>query len=68
MKLKGSYTVEASFIICFCFIIFGIAVGIAYELFQSTLEYVQYKEGAFDAVNVFRVKEGLIGVIHAIKD
>ncbi|SET14137.1 hypothetical protein SAMN02910413_1932 [Pseudobutyrivibrio sp. C4] len=68
MKLKGSYTVEAAVIISFCFILFGMAIGVAYELFQITLEYVKYKEGNFDAVNLFRLKEGLVGIYHAIKE
>ena len=68
MKLKGSYTVEAALIISFCFILFGMAIGVAYELFQITLEYVKYKEGNFDAVNLFRLKEGLVGIYHSIKE
>lgn len=68
MKLKGSYTVEAAVIISFCFILFGMAIGVAYELFQITLEYVKYKEGNFDAVNLFRLKEGLVGIYHSIKE
>ena len=37
MRLKGSYTVEAAVIISFCFIIFGMAIAVAYELFQLCL-------------------------------
>lgn len=68
MKLKASYTVEAAIVISFCFILFGMAIGVAYELFQLTIEYVKYKEGSFDAVNAFRLKESLVGIYHAIKE
>ena len=68
MRLKGSYTVEAAVIISFCFIIFGMAIAVAYELFQLVLEYVQYQDSAFDAVAMFRLKEGAMGVYHALID
>ncbi len=68
MKIKASYTVEAAIVISFCFILFGMAIGLSYELFKETVEYVRYKEGDFDAVQMFRFKEGLVGVIQAIKD
>ena len=43
MKLKGSYTVEAAFIISFCFILFGMAIGVAYELFLGVCEIQRRK-------------------------
>ncbi|WP_028234259.1 hypothetical protein [Pseudobutyrivibrio sp. MD2005] len=66
MKLKGSYTVEAAIVISFCFILFGMAVILSYEVFKVVIEYVKYKEDSFDAVSLFRLKEGVMGVIHAI--
>lgn len=68
MKLKASYTVEAALIISVCFIIFGMAIGLAYELFKMTIEYVAHRDGTFDAVTVFRLKEGAMGVYHALID
>ncbi len=68
MKVKGSYTVEAAIVISFCFIVFGMAVGLAYEVFKLVLEYVEHKEGSFDAVSLFRLKEGVMGIVHAIKN
>lgn len=68
MKLKGSYTVEAAIVISFCFILFGLAVGLSYEIFKLVIEYVQYDKDNFDAVSMFRLKEGITGIIHAIKD
>lgn len=68
VRLKGSYTVEAAVVISLCFIVFGVAIGIAYELFQLAIEYVKHKDGAFDAVPLFRLKEGMMGVYHALKD
>ena len=68
MKLKASYTVEAALIISVCFIMFGMAIAVAYELFQLVLEYVKYQDSAFDAVSMFRLKEGAMGVYHALID
>lgn len=68
MKLKASYTVEAAIIISLCFILFGIAIGLAYELFKMTIVYVGQRDGAFDAVSTFRLKEGAMGVYHALID
>lgn len=68
MKLKASYTVEAALIISVCFIMFGMAIGLAYELFKMTIEYVAQRDGTFDAVTVFRLKEGVMGVYHALID
>ena len=68
MRLKGSYTVEAAIVISFCFILFGMAVGLAYELFKLVIEYVKYTENEFDAVSMFRLKEGVEGVIHAFSN
>lgn len=68
MTLKGSYTVEATVVISICMIMFGTAVLLSYELFQSSIEYVSYKPDSFDAVKVFRIKEGVVGIIHALKD
>ena len=68
MRLKGSYTVEAAMIISFCFIVFGMAVCISFELFKNVVEYVRYKPDTFDAVKAFRLKEGVAGVIHALQD
>ena len=68
MKLKGSYTVEGAMIISFSFIIFGMAVCLAYEVFQLSLDYVGNYNTDFDAVKVFRLKEGVMGVFHALKE
>lgn len=67
LKLKGSYTVEGAMVISFCFILFGMAVCLAYELFKIALDYVSNYNSQFDAVKVFRLKEGVMGVIHALK-
>ena len=68
MRLKGSYTVEAAVIISLCFIIFGMAIGLSYELFKMTVEYVKHSDGTFDAVSAFRLKEGAMGIYHALTD
>ena len=68
LKLKGSYTVEAAYIFSFCILIVGMAIGIAFDLFYEALEYVSYEPDGFDAVSLFRTKEGVVGVIHAIFD
>ena len=68
MRLKGSMTVEGTIVISICFILFGIAVCLAYELFTETIDYVIYNRDSFDAVKVFRIKEGIVGIYHAIKD
>lgn len=67
-SLKASYTVEATVIISFCFIVFGMAVAVAYEVFQVVLDYVSYKGNDFDAVNMFRLKEGIMGFVDAIRE
>ncbi|MCR4567844.1 MAG: hypothetical protein K5769_07315 [Pseudobutyrivibrio sp.] len=68
MRLKASLTVEGSIVISICFIMFGMAVCLAYELFKETIDYVSYNRDSFDAVKMFRLKEGLVGIYHAIKD
>ena len=68
LKLKGSYTVEGALIISFCFIIFAMAICLSYELFKEAIDYVGNYNTEFDAVKVFRIKEGVMGVIHAIKE
>ena len=68
VNLKGSYTVEAAYTISFCIMIVAMAICISFDLFQEVLEEVSYKVDGFDAVNLFRVKEGLVGVFNAIKD
>ena len=68
MKLKASYTVEASVVISICFIMFGTAALLAFELFKETLDYVSGQPDAIDAVALFRLKEGVAGVIHALQD
>lgn len=67
-RLKASYTVEAAIIMSICFILFGTAVCISFELFKDSIDYVSYKPNTFDAVKAFRIKEGVVGIIHAIKD
>ncbi|MDC7278943.1 hypothetical protein NXH64_05425 [Butyrivibrio fibrisolvens] len=66
MRLKGSYTVEAAYVFSFCILIVGMAICIAFDLFYEALDYVSYQPDAFDAVGLFRKKEGVVGVIHAI--
>lgn len=68
MRLKGSYTVEAAMIISFCFLVFGMAVCICFELYKNTVEYVSYKPDTFDAVRAFRLKEGVVGIVNAIRN
>ncbi len=68
MQLKGSYTVEAAYIFSFCFFVVGMAMCIAFDLFIDALEYVSYKPDSFDAVYLFRLKEGVVGVINALRD
>ena len=68
MKLKASYTVEASVIICVSFIMFGLAMALAYELYKESINFVGVSENNFDAVRIFRIREALMGVIHAIED
>ena len=68
MRLKGSYTVEAAYVFSFCILIVGIAIGVSFDMFYTAIDYVSYSSDEFDAVNLFRAKEGVIGVIHAIFD
>jgi len=68
MRLKASYTVEAAVIISFSFIVFGMAVGVVYEVFQQCISYPAEHGSSFDAVQLFRLKEALMGVINAVKD
>ena len=65
-RLKASYTVEAAVVLSICFIVFAMAIGLAYQLFELAIDYVKYKGGSFDAVTYFRAKEGFLGVVHAI--
>lgn len=58
--LKASYTVEAAFIISFSFLVIGVAIGIAYDMFVDILEAVNIKENNFNAVDLFRKKEGVV--------
>lgn len=68
MRLKGSYTVEAAYVFSFCFLVVGMAICIAFDLFVDVLEYVSNQPDSFDAVYLFRVKEGVMGAINALKD
>lgn len=68
MKLKGSYTVEATVIISVCLILFGLAVALAYELFKESINYVAQAGENYDAVRMFRLKEAAMDVINAIRD
>ena len=68
MWLKGSYTVEAAYVFSFCFLVVGMAICIAFDLFVEAVDYVSYKPDDFDAVNLFRIKEGVVGVINALRD
>lgn len=52
--LKAVYTVEASIIISLCFIMFGAAVGISYQVYQETVVAVTFKDDEYDAVKNFR--------------
>ena len=58
--LKASYTVEAAMIISFSFLVIGVAIGIAYDMFVDILEAVNIKENNFNAVDLFRKKEGVV--------
>ena len=68
MRLKASYTVEGAVIISICIIFFGVAVCLAYDIFKEMLTYVSYSQESFDAVKTYRLKEGLVGIYHAIVD
>ena len=68
LKLKGSYTVEAAYIFSFCILIVGMSICIAFDMFYDAIDYVSYEPDGFDAVRLFRTKEGGVGVIHAIFD
>ncbi|QFJ54069.1 hypothetical protein [Pseudobutyrivibrio xylanivorans] len=67
-SLKGSYTVEGAVIISICFIVFGMAVLLSFELFKESIAYVEYKQDTFNTVSIFRIKEGIVGTINAIRD
>jgi len=67
MELKGSYTVEAAIVISFCLMLVAMAICISYELFQETLSHVSYKESDFDAVLLFRIKEGALEALKALE-
>ncbi len=68
MYLKASYTVEAAVVISVCLMIVAVAIGISYDMFVNTLDYVTHPADSFDAVGLFRIKEGLAGLLHAIGD
>ncbi len=68
MKLKGSYTVEATVIISLCFILFGAAVTASYSLFQSTLNYVENCNNEIKAVEMFRLKEEARHLMEEMRD
>lgn len=56
MKLKGSYTVEAAWIISICLLVTGWVIGVSYDMFYETNEYVAGQEYEFDAAKTFRIK------------
>ena len=68
MRLKGSYTVEASVIISVSFILFGMAVALAYELFKESLVYVGQSGMEFDSVKLFRLRETAIDLYNAVRN
>ncbi len=68
MKLKGSYTVEATVIISLCFILFGTAATASINLFQSTLAYVSDCSNEINAVEMFRLKEEARQMIEEMRD
>lgn len=65
MELKGSYTVEAAIVISFCMIIFGMAIMLCFDMFTTIIEYVSYKPDSFDAVKLYRLREGVSGIVHS---
>lgn len=67
MRLKASYTVEAAVIISVSFLLFGAAVGISYQGFTESVNYVQTSDD-FDAVKTFRIKEGVVSLYKALTD
>ncbi len=67
MRLKASYTVEAAVIISVSFLLFGAAVGISYQVFTESVNYVQTSDD-FDAVKTFRIKEGVVSLYKALTD
>ena len=68
MKLKGSYTVEAAVIISVSFILFGMAVALAYELFKESVTYVGQAGIEFDSVRLFRLRETAIDLYNAVRN
>ena len=63
MKLRGVYTVEAAFIISFSLFVFGACVGVAYDVFENSIEYVSKEEEKFDAVEFFRGREAIGDIV-----
>ena len=68
MRLKASYTVEAAYVFSFCFLLVGMGICLAFDVFYDAIEYVSYEPEEFDAVSLFRIKEGVVGVLHALYD
>lgn len=68
MRLKGSYTVEAAVIISVSFILFGMAVVLAYELFKESMAYVGQPGMEFDSVRLFRLRENAVDLYNAIRN
>ena len=57
MKLKGVYTVEASFVVSITLILIGAAISLGYQVFSDAAKYVVREESEFDAVEAFRLKD-----------
>lgn len=57
MKLKGSYTVEAAMVFSFVCIVFGIAIGVAFDLFTESSAYIKNCKNDMNVVQEFRIKE-----------
>ncbi len=68
MKLKGSYTVEAAIVFSFICIVFGTAMGVAFNFFTEGSEYIKSCKNDMDVVQEFRVKEEMLRIKEKLED
>lgn len=56
LRLKGSYTVEAAWIISFCLIIIGASIMLAFDIYYETFRYIEQTiPEDIDVVERFRI-------------
>ncbi len=60
VRLKGSYTVEASLVVPICMFICAAGIILCYEIFEEAIHTVSAYE-KYDAVQSYRLKETLTG-------